>query len=125
MGLFRHPVDPDSLLGFVLLVGWWVPDVLFGKLNIARCRAQSWLPPPRTDSYTSYGSVNVMQRLVFDDTHFVSGYVVFTFGTFVGTLALPILPSWRAGISDTSKNAESRNRLSVLVNRFMAGVGSF
>lgn len=72
-----------------------------------------------------FGLMNVLQKLVFDETNFVSGYVFFTLGTFAGSLALLIPPSWRRQIFRTSEKAEPRSKLWYMVNRFLAGVGSF
>jgi|ERR1700730_678430 drug/metabolite transporter (DMT)-like permease len=118
-GLLRHPLGRGSLLGFVLLVGGGFLMFFSEKLNYRE------MLPSILIASLSFGLVNVMQRLVFDATNFVSGYVVFTFGTFVGTLALLIRPSWRAQIFASSEKAEPRNRFWYFVNRFMAGVGSF
>jgi drug/metabolite transporter (DMT)-like permease len=119
IGLLRHPLGRGSLLGFVLLVGGGFLMFFSEKLNYRE------MLPSILIASASFGLVNVMQRLVFDATNFVSGYVVFTFGTFVGTLALLIRPSWRAQIFESSENAEPPNRFWYFVNRFMAGVGSF
>ncbi|PYX50576.1 MAG: hypothetical protein DMG76_34310 [Acidobacteria bacterium] len=119
IGLLRHPLGRGSLLGFVLLVGGGFLMFFSEKLNYRE------MLPSILIASVSFGLVNVMQRLVFDATNFVSGYVVFTFGTFVGTLALLIRPSWRAQIFASPEKAEPRNRFWYFVNRFMAGVGSF
>jgi uncharacterized membrane protein len=44
------------------------------------------------------GLVNVLEKLVYDQTNFVSGYVWFTIGTFAGALGLLIRSSWRKQI---------------------------
>jgi drug/metabolite transporter (DMT)-like permease len=73
----------------------------------------------------SYGLVNVLQKVVFDQTNFVTGYVIFTFGTFVGALLLLVRASWRRQIFSSSQDAEPRSRFWYFVNRFVSGVGSF
>src|SRR5262249_31937826 len=73
----------------------------------------------------SFGLVNVLQKVVFDRTNFVSGFVFFTFGTFVGSMAMLIPRSWRRQIFEASAKAEPRSRFWYFVNRFLAGLGSF
>jgi drug/metabolite transporter (DMT)-like permease len=117
--LLKHPLGPGMLPGFVLLVvGGFV---MFGseKLDLG-----SVLPYVLMASGT-FGLVNVLQKLVFDRKNFVSGYVFFTLGTFAGALGLLIRKSWRRQIFENSENAQPRSRFWYLVNRFMAGIGSF
>lgn len=74
----------------------------------------------------AFGLMNVIQKIVFNETNFVSGYVFFTLGTFAGSMALLIPPSWRRQVFEKSDGAEvPKNRLWYFVNRFLAGVGSF
>jgi drug/metabolite transporter (DMT)-like permease len=73
----------------------------------------------------TFGLVNVLEKIVFNRTNFVSGYVFFTVGTFVGALTLLIRKSWRKQIFISSERAEPRSRFWYFVNRFMAGLGSF
>jgi len=72
-----------------------------------------------------FGLMNVLQKIVFDNTNFVSGYVFFTLGTFVGSMALLVPPSWRRQIFEYSEEAPPRSKFWYMVNRFVAGVGSF
>ena len=118
-GLLRHPVGRGSLLGFVLLVGGGFLMFFSEKLKYRE------MLPSILIASVSFGLVNVMQKLVFDATNFVSGYVFFTFGTFIGTLALLIRPSWRAQIFERFEKIEPRSHFWYFVNRFMAGAGSF
>src|SRR5579871_270137 len=71
------------------------------------------------------GLVNVLEKVVYDRTNFVSGYVWFTIGTFIGALALLIRSSWRRQIFEESAQDDPRNRFWYFVNRFLSGVGSF
>jgi drug/metabolite transporter (DMT)-like permease len=73
----------------------------------------------------SYGLVNVLQKLAFDQTNFVSGCVLFTLGTFTGALALLIRPSWRRQIFRKEERNAPQNWFWYLINRFLNGLGSF
>jgi drug/metabolite transporter (DMT)-like permease len=73
----------------------------------------------------TFGLLNVLQKVVFNHTNFVSGYVFFTIGTFVAALCLLIPPSWRRQILQYSQQAAPSSRFWYFVNRFIAGVGSF
>lgn len=72
-----------------------------------------------------FGMTNVMQKMTFNASGFVSGYVFFTLGTTIGSLALLIPPSWRRQIFETSEQAEPKSRFWYGVNRFVAGLGAF
>lgn len=73
----------------------------------------------------AFGLSNVLQKVTFNGTGFVSGYVFFTLGTALGAFAMLIPPSWREQILTHSEQAPPRSKLWYGVNRFMAGVGSF
>jgi uncharacterized membrane protein len=72
-----------------------------------------------------FGLTNVLQKVVFNTTGFVSGYVCFTLGTFAGAMLLLVRPAWRRQIFEKSGEAPPRSRFWYFVNRLMAGVGSF
>lgn len=71
------------------------------------------------------GLVSVLEKMVYNRTNFVSGYVWFTVGTFAASMALLVPPSWRRQIFAESGQDEPRNRFWYFVNRFLSGVGSF
>jgi uncharacterized membrane protein len=71
------------------------------------------------------GLVNVLEKLVYNQVNFVSGYVWFTIGTFAASIALLIPASWRKQIFAESGQDDPRNRFWYFVNRFVSGVGSF
>lgn len=73
----------------------------------------------------AFGMVDVLQKIAFNNSNFVTGYVFFTMGTFAGSLALLLPPSWRKQIFERSKTAPPKRKVSYMVNRFLAGVGSF
>lgn len=72
-----------------------------------------------------FGMTNVLQKLAFNDAKFVSGYVFFTLGTFAGSAALLLRPTWRRQIFKHSEEAPPRSKIGYMINRFLAGVGSF
>lgn len=74
---------------------------------------------------SGFGLMNVFEKMVFNHTNFVSGFVFVTAGTFVGSMALLIPSSWRRQIFQTSKGAEPSSKAWYMFNRFLAGVGSF
>jgi uncharacterized membrane protein len=74
---------------------------------------------------TAFGLMNVLQKIAFNNTNFVSGYVFFTLGTFFGSMALLVPPSWRRQVFEHSEEAPPKSKFWYMVNRFTAGVGSF
>ncbi len=72
-----------------------------------------------------FGLTDVLQKIAFNHAKFVSGYVFFTVGTFVGAIALLLRPSWRRQVFESSGQAPPRSKLGYMLNRLMAGVGSF
>ena len=117
--LLRNPLGHGMLTGFILMVAGGF--VMFGSEKVKLRRV---LPNVLLAAGT-FGLVNVLEKVVYDRTNFVSGYVFFTFGTFIGALGLLVRPSWRTQIFQTSEHAEPRSRFWYFVNRFMSGVGSF
>lgn len=118
--LLKHPLGGEgALLGFLLMVAGGFVMFFSEKINLRRV-----LPAVLLASGL-YGVVNVLQKVAFDRTNFVSGYVIFTLGQFVGSLTLLLRPSWRKQIFESSEHAEPRNRFWYFVNRFISGVGSF
>jgi drug/metabolite transporter (DMT)-like permease len=83
------------------------------------------LLPPVLLASGLLGLVNVLEKVVYDQTNFVSGYVWFTIGTFAGAMLLLVRPSWREQIFSESGQDSPRNRFWYFVNRFVSGVGSF
>src|SRR5690348_7349582 len=70
------------------------------------------------------GLVNVLEKVVYNHSNFVSGYVWFTIGTFIGSVSLLVPPSWRKQIFRESGDSDPRSRFWYFVNRIMSGVGS-
>lgn len=117
--LLSRQMSGGQLLGFALMAGGGFVMFLSEKLPLKR------LLPPVLLAAGLLGLVNVMEKVVYDQTNFVSGYVWFTIGTFVGALALLIPGSWRKQIFAESGQDNPRNRFWYFVNRFVSGVGSF
>lgn len=117
--LLKHPLGQGSLEGFVLLVLGGFVMFFSEKLNLRR------VLPTVILASGMFGLVNVMQKLAFDRTNFVSGYVFFTLGTFFGALLLLLRRSWRREIFENSEKAEPSSRFWYFLNRFISGVGSF
>jgi uncharacterized membrane protein len=72
-----------------------------------------------------FGLTAVLQKMAFNQTNFVSGYVFFTIGTFAGSMMLLLRPKWRRGIFQHTEEAPPRSKTGYMLNRFVAGVGSF
>lgn len=72
-----------------------------------------------------FGLVNVLEKVVYNRTNFVTGYVWFTIGTFAGAMALLLRSSWRRQIFAESGQDDPTNRFWYFVNRFLSGLGSF
>jgi uncharacterized membrane protein len=72
-----------------------------------------------------FGLMNVLQKVVFNEVHFVSGYVFFTLGTFIGSMLLLVPRSWRRQVFQNSGEAPPKSKFWYIFNRFLAGVGSF
>jgi drug/metabolite transporter (DMT)-like permease len=120
LALLRNPLGgKGTLLGFVLMVLGGFVMFLSEKVNLRKV-----LPSVLLASGL-YGLVNVLQKLAFNETNFVSGYIFFTLGTFFGSLALLLRPKWRRQIFEHSEQAEPSSRFWYFVNRFISGVGSF
>lgn len=118
-GLLSKQMTGAQLLGFALMASGGFVMFLSEKLPL-----RSLLPPVLLAAGL-LGLVNVLQKVVYDQTNFVSGYVWFTIGTFVGALGLLLRQSWRRQIFEESGQDEPRNRFWYFVNRFLSGVGSF
>ena len=72
-----------------------------------------------------FGLTDVLQKVAFNGTNFVTGYVFFTIGTFLGSMGLLLRPLWRQQIFKGSEEAPPRSKIGYAINRFIAGVGSF
>jgi drug/metabolite transporter (DMT)-like permease len=119
LGLLSKQMSGWELIGFALMAGGGFFMFFSEKLPLRR------LLPAVVLAAALLGLVNVMEKLVYNQTNFVSGYVWFTIGTFIGALGLLIRASWRQQIFAESGQDNPRNRFWYFVNRFVSGVGSF
>jgi drug/metabolite transporter (DMT)-like permease len=117
--LLSHQMTGRELIGFALMTAGGFVMFFAEKLPLKK------LLPPIILAAGLFGLSNVLAKLVYNRTNFVSGYVWFTIGTFVSAMALLIPPSWRRQIFAESGGDVPRNRFWYFVNRFVAGVGSF
>jgi uncharacterized membrane protein len=108
-----------QLLGFALMTAGGFVMFFSEKLPLKK------IFPLVLAASAIFGLVNVLEKVVYNHTNFVTGYVWFTIGTFVGSMAMLIPPSWRKQIFSESHQATPRNRFWYFFNRFTAGVGSF
>jgi uncharacterized membrane protein len=117
--LLSKPLGDENVTAFALMVAGGF--VMFASEKI------DWraILPPVLLSAGLFGLVNVLQKIVFNATGFVTGYVFFTFGTFLGAMALLLRPLWRSQIFRQSHEAPPKSKLWYFVNRFLSGVGSF
>jgi len=116
--LLGHPLS-GQLVGFIVMtLGGFV--MFFAE----KAPLRKMLPKILIAS-AAFGMTNVLQKLVFNRTGFVTGFVFFTFGTFVGAMLMLAPPSWRRQIFEHSEQAPPRSRLGYIANRFTAGLGSF
>ena len=116
--LLKAPIG-GQLLGFtVMTIGGFV-------MFFAEKRPITKMLPKVIIASACFGMTNVLQKIVFNETNFVTGYVFFTFGTFIGAMALLVPPSWRRQIFEHSEEATPSSKFWYMVNRFLAGVGSF
>jgi drug/metabolite transporter (DMT)-like permease len=116
--LLRRPVG-GQLAGFTILtIGGFI-------MFFAERRPLKEMLPKILIASAAFGMMNVLQKIVFNHTNFVSGYVFFTLGTFMGSVALFVPPSWRRQILEQSAGAPPKGKFWYMVNRFLAGIGSF
>jgi uncharacterized membrane protein len=116
--LLKQPIG-RSPLGFILLtLGGFV-------MFFADKSPKKKMLPRVLIASIAFGLVDVLQKIAFNNSNFVTGYVFFTMGTFAGSMALLIPGAWRKQIFERSKTAPPKRKLSYMVNRFLAGIGSF
>jgi uncharacterized membrane protein len=116
--LLKHPIGGQPA-GFILLtLGGFI---MFFADNAPKKKMLLYV----LIASNAFALVDVLQKIAFNHSNFVTGYVLFTMGTFAGSLAMLVPPSWREQIFERSKNAPPKRKRSYMVNRLLAGVGSF
>lgn len=119
IALLSKPLGGESIAAFALMVTGGFVMFASEKLNWRRVLPNVLL------AAGLFGLANVLQKVVFNATGFIGGYVFFTIGTFLGAMALLLRPVWRRQILRQSHDAPPRSRFWYFVNRFISGVGSF
>ncbi len=117
--LLKQPFGGFSGWGFGLMVAGGFLMFASERINVKRVLTLTLL------AAITFGFTNVMQKMAFDETNFVTGYVFFTIGTFAGAMLFLVRRSWRERIFRHSEEASTRSKLWYFVNRFANGVGSF
>src|SRR5579885_1600331 len=117
--LLNQPFAGGKVIAFGLLTAGGFLMFLAEEMNFRR------MIVPMALASGLFGLVNVLQRIVFKETNFVTGYVFFTLGTCAAAFALLLRPKWRFQIFKHSEEATPRSKFWYFVNRFIDGVGSF
>jgi drug/metabolite transporter (DMT)-like permease len=117
--LLRHQIEGTQLTGFAIMCTGGFVMFFSEKLPLKK------LLPPVIMAAALFGLANVLQKMAYDRTNFVSAYVWFTIGTFLASVTLLIPPSWRTQIFQNSGDSEPSSKFWYFTNRFVAGVGSF
>lgn len=118
--LLQKQMSGAELIGFLIMSGGGFFMFFSERLPLKR------LLPPVMLAAVLFGLTNVLQKMAYNRTNFVTAYVWFTIGTFVASMSLLIPPSWRKQVFENSGDAtEPRSKFWYFVNRFVAGVGSF
>lgn len=108
-----------GLAGFAIMTAGGFVMFAAEKMPLSR------ILPTVISAAVLFGLTDVLQKIAFNGTNFVTGYVFFTLGTFLGSMALLIRPLWRRQIFKGSQEAPPRSKIGYAINRFIAGVGSF
>lgn len=116
--LLKQPVGGEAAAFCLMTAGGFV---MFSAETI---RIKAVLPKILAAA-AGFGMMSVLQKMVYERTNFVTGFVFFTLGTFLGSIALLAPRSWRRQIFQRSAEAPPKSKFWYMVNRLMAGVGSF
>jgi drug/metabolite transporter (DMT)-like permease len=112
-------VHINGIAGFAMMTLGGFVMFFAEKISLSR------MLPAVISAAVFFGLTDVLQKLAFDGTNFVSAYVFFTIGTFAGSMMLLLRPTWRRQIFKDSEEAPPRSKGGYMMNRFLAGVGSF
>ncbi len=117
--LLKQPLGGSSILGFALLVAGGFVMFSSEPMNVRV------IIPLVVAAAGAFGLSSVLQKIAFNETNFVSAYVIFTLGTFAGSMFLLVRKKWREEIFRTSEHASPRSKELYFINRFANGCGSF
>jgi uncharacterized membrane protein len=107
-----------ALIGFLIMTAGGFFMFLSEKMSIRK------VLPMAITAALFFGLANVFQKMAFNKTDFVTGYVFFTIGTFACALFFLIRKQWRREIFMQSRQAQPRNKVSYFSNRVFSGIGS-
>jgi drug/metabolite transporter (DMT)-like permease len=116
--LLKRPIGGD-LTGFIVMTMGGFIMFFASKVPLTKMLPKILL------ASVAFGMTNVLQKIVFNHTNFPTGFVFYTLGTFVGAMAMLVPPSWRKQIFQHSEDAPPRSKIGYMINRFLAGLGSF
>ncbi len=119
LALLKHPLGGFSGWGFGLMVAGGFLMFAAEPANATKALSLTLF------AAVTFGLTSVLQKMAFDETNFVTAYVFFTIGTFVGALLFLFRRSWRERIFRHSEQTPPRSRFWYFVNRFINGLGSF
>lgn len=117
--LLSNQLFGRELIGFALMTGGGFAMFLSEDFELKK------LLPPVLLAAGLFGFVTVLTKVVYNHTNFVTGYVWFTIGTFVGSMLLLVPPAPRRQIFKETAHDNPSNRFWYFVNRFLAGFGAF
>jgi len=118
-GLLSRQLEGTQLVGFAIMsVGGFVM-FLSEKLPLSK------ILPPVVMAAGLFGLANVLEKVAYNQSNFVSVFVWFSIGTFLASVSLMGPPLWRKQIFTNTGSAEPRSRFWYFTNRFVSGVGSF
>lgn len=108
-----------QLIGFILMTAGSFVMFVGEKIPLRK------MLPLIVAAATLFGLANVLQKVLFNEIGFISGYVFYGIGLCAASLALLLPPSWRKQVLHPRQQPRPRSRISYFANRFLAGVGSF
>lgn len=117
--LLSKQVQGLQLIGFAVMCAGGFLMFFSEQLPLAK------LLPPVVLAAGLFGLANVLEKMAYDRTNFISGFVWFTIGTFLASVTLLIPPSWRKQIFTNSGDSTRGSKFWYFVNRFISGLGSF
>lgn len=112
----RLNIAQEVALGFLVVGGF----ILFFSEKVNFRKILPWV----LLSSTCFGLANNLEKEVFNQTNFISGFVSLKVSVLLVTLALLLIPKWREHIVFHAKIAAAKHKLLYFGNRALAGIGS-